>query len=65
MTIKDKILENFIQAIKNKDQTTKNILGNIKTQIVLFEKNKNITDDDILSMIQKEIKKLESIIDVK
>lgn len=63
MTLKETLFADFITAMKNKDSITKNILWIIKTKITLIEKEKwEVSNDDVINLIQKEVKSLDSTI---
>ena len=63
MTLKDQIFQDFVTAMKNKDSLRKNILGNIKTKIVISEKTQEVTDKDVITFIQKEVNNLKATIE--
>lgn len=65
MTImKERIMNEFKEAFKNKDSVKKNLLWEIKTAIVLYEKeNAEVSDETIISMIEKAMKKVQATID--
>lgn len=58
-TIIEQIKEDFITAFKNKNTIKKNVLGIIKTKVILFEKvNWTIKDLDTLKIIKSEVKEI-------
>ncbi|BCS81280.1 GatB/YqeY domain-containing protein [Anaerocellum diazotrophicum] len=59
MSLKDKLLEDYKTAMKEKDVVRKNVVGMVRAAILQFEKdNKVILDDNgVLNVISKEIKK--------
>lgn len=61
MTIQEKIENDFGQALKEKEEIKKDTLRGIKTAITFLEKEKRgkISDQEILEVIRKEIKKRE------
>lgn len=62
--MKERIMDEFKEAFKNKDSVKKNLLGEIKTAIVLHEKEKGeVSDEVIISMIEKAMKKVQATID--
>lgn len=63
MTLKNKINTDYLTAFKEKDTLKKNLLWEIKTEIVLLEKTKEVSDDDIINIISKIIKKVQATID--
>jgi len=62
MTIKERIQSDFISALKNKDEIAKTALSGIKSKITEAEKangNKELSDDDVIKVINKAIKQRE------
>ncbi len=62
MTIKELIQSDFISALKNKDEIAKTALSGIKSKITEAEKangNKELSDDDVIKVINKAIKQRE------
>ncbi|AZT90436.1 GatB/YqeY domain-containing protein [Caldicellulosiruptor changbaiensis] len=59
MSLKEKLLEDYKSAMKDKDVVRKNVVGMVRAAILQFEKdNKVILDDSgVLNVIAKEIKK--------
>lgn len=59
MSLKDKLLEDYKTAMKEKDVVRKNVVGMVRAAILQFEKdNKVVLDDNgVLNVIAKEIKK--------
>ncbi|MCX7653857.1 MAG: GatB/YqeY domain-containing protein [Fervidobacterium sp.] len=60
MTMKEKIMSDMKEAMRNKDELKLRVLRSIKTAIGYFEvegEKKEATDDDIAKIILKEIKK--------
>lgn len=62
MTLKEQIMQDFMSAMKEQNIIAKNILWNIKTEIIIQEKIKEVSDIEILQLIQKEVKKLDATI---
>jgi len=65
--MKERIQDEFIVAFKEKDFLKKDTLGILKTKISEWEKknpNKNISTEDIYSLIGSEIKKREQAIEL-
>lgn len=59
MTIFKQVKKDFVSAFKNKETIKKNILGEIKTKVVLFEKiNWDINDVEISKIIKSKIKEI-------
>lgn len=63
MSLAESIQSAFISAKKNRDQVAWNILGVIKTEIVLLSKTQEVCDEDVVKMIKAELKKLQATID--
>lgn len=64
-TIIEIIKADFITAFKAKDMIKKNILWEIKTKVVLFEKEKwEITDDDTIKIIKSKVKEIGKTLDM-
>lgn len=60
MSMKEKIMSDMKEAMKNKDELRLRVLRAIKTAIGYFEvegEKREATDDDIVKIILKEIKK--------
>lgn len=59
MSLKEKLLEDYKSAMKDKDVVRKNVIGMVRAAILQFEKdNKVVLDDNgVLNVIVKEIKK--------
>lgn len=60
MTMKEKIMSDMKEAMRNKDELKLRVLRSIKTAIGYFEvegEKREATDDDIAKIILKEIKK--------
>lgn len=64
--MKQKIKEILINAMKNKDVTTRNILRYINSEIAKKEKDsgKELDDNGIIDIIKKEIKSIEDNIQI-
>ena len=64
MTLKEQIQKDFITAMKNKDESTKSALSGLKSKITEAEKvnGSELSDDDILKLINKGIKQREESI---
>jgi uncharacterized protein YqeY len=64
MTLKEQIQKDFITAMKNKDESTKSALSGLKSKITEAEKvnGGELSDDDILKIINKGIKQREESI---
>ena len=60
MSLKNQIQEDLINAIKSKDETKVSALRMLKAEIMKFEvaggAKKEATDEDIISLIQKQVK---------
>jgi len=59
-TLKQKIQNDFVLALKTKDEKSKMALSNIKSEISVFEKaNKNVeaNDSDVIRIITSYVKK--------
>ena len=58
MAIKDKIMEDYKQAMRQKDELKKNILNYIISQIRYkrIELGRDLTDEEVVQVIKKEIK---------
>ncbi|MGC8820204.1 MAG: GatB/YqeY domain-containing protein [Fervidobacterium sp.] len=66
MSLKEKILNDMKEAMKDKDELRLRVLRSIKTAIGYFEvegEKKEATDDDIQKLILKEIKKRQESIE--
>lgn len=64
-TIKEKIQTDFIVAMKSKNEIEKSALSSIKAKITEGEKangNKELSDDDVIKIINKGIKQREESI---
>jgi uncharacterized protein YqeY len=62
MTIKERIQSDFISAMKNKDEIAKIALSGVKAKITEAEKangNNELSDDDVIKVINKAIKQRE------
>jgi uncharacterized protein YqeY len=62
MTIKEQIQNDFIVAMKAKDENAKTALSNIKAAITHAEKSErieNLTDDGVIKVLSKAIKQRE------
>jgi uncharacterized protein YqeY len=62
MKLKEKIQLDFIEAMKNKDEISKSALSGIKAKITEAEKangNTELTEDEIIKVINKAIKQRE------
>ena len=62
MTIKEKIQADFITAMKAKNEIAKSALSTIKAKITEAEKangNKELSDDEVIKVINKAIKQRE------
>ncbi|WAM32909.1 GatB/YqeY domain-containing protein [Caldicellulosiruptor morganii] len=59
MNLKEKLLEDYKSAMKEKDVVRKNVVGMVRAAILQFEKdNRTVLDDSgVLNVIAKEIKK--------
>lgn len=59
LSLKDKLLEDYKTAMKEKDVVRKNVVGMVRAAILQFEKDNKVVLDDsgVLSVIAKEIKK--------
>lgn len=57
-TIKEQLQNDWKTALKTKDKFTANVLSTAKTAVLLVEKteNKVLADDDVISILAKEIK---------
>ncbi|ABS60641.1 GatB/YqeY domain-containing protein [Fervidobacterium nodosum] len=66
MSLKEKILSDMKEAMKNKDELRLRVLRSIKTAIGYFEvegEKREATDEDIQKIILKEIKKRQESIE--
>lgn len=52
----NKIKKDFITAFKNKEMEKKNLLGLVKWEILLIEKEREVTDIDVIKIIKKLLK---------
>jgi uncharacterized protein YqeY len=62
MTLKEKIQQDFISAMKAKDDNAKAALSSIKASITILEKADGLVDacdDDVIKLINKAIKQRE------
>jgi len=50
------IKEDFITSFKNKEMEKKNLLGLVKWEILLIEKEREVTDIDVIKIIKKLLK---------
>jgi uncharacterized protein YqeY len=59
LSLKDKLLEDYKTAMKEKDVVRKNVVGMVRAAILQFEKDNKVVLDDsgVLNVIAKEIKK--------
>lgn len=59
MSLKEKLLEDYKSAMKEKDVVRKNVVGMVRAAILQFEKDNKVVLDDsgVLNVIAKEIKK--------
>ncbi|ABP67419.1 GatB/Yqey domain protein [Caldicellulosiruptor saccharolyticus DSM 8903] len=59
MSLKEKLLEDYKSAMKDKDVVRKNVVGMVRAAILQFEKDNKVVLDDsgVLNVIAKEIKK--------
>ena len=64
MILKEQIQKDFISAMKNKDESIKSALSGLKSKITEAEKvnGSELSDDDILKLINKGIKQREESI---
>ena len=64
MSLKDKLMSDLKQAMKDKDTVKKDIVQMVRAGILQIEKDKKIEADDsvALEVITKEIKKLSDVI---
>ncbi len=66
MTIKEKLMDDFKSAMKNKDLIKKNVITMLRSDIkkIEIDSKSEMTNNDILSLIQKQIKiKNKAIVD--
>ncbi len=59
MTLKEKIQQDFIEAMKARDEVKKSTLSMLKAAILKWEvdgEKKEATDEAVLTLIQKEVK---------
>ena len=62
MTIKERIQQDFILAMKAKDENAKSALSGVKSKITEAEKaksNEALTDDEVIKVLTKAIKQRE------
>jgi len=59
LSLKEKLLEDYKSAMKEKDVVRKNVVGMVRAAILQFEKDNKVVLDDsgVLNVIAKEIKK--------
>lgn len=59
MSLKEKLLEDYKSAMREKDVIRKNVVGMVRAAILQFEKDNKVVLDDsgVLNVIAKEIKK--------
>ena len=65
-SIKGRLQDDWKNALKTKDKFTANVLSMAKAAILLVEKtdNKTLSDDDVISILAKEIKqRREAVVD--
>ena len=64
MTIKDQLLADMKEAMKNKDTVKKDTIQMIRASILQIEKDKQITLDDegVIDTISKELKKRKDVL---
>ena len=65
-TLKQKIQEDFIFAMKTKDSSAKSALSGLKTKITEAEKNKgnvDLNDDEVIKVISSSIKQRKQSVD--
>ena len=63
MNLIETINKDYLTAFKNKETVRKNLLWEIKTEIVLLSKEKEVVDADVFNIIQKQLKKIQATID--
>ena len=59
--LKEKIKKDFIQAMKNREIITKNLLSVVISEIQTIEKNQNIdnlSDEEVIKILNKVVKSL-------
>lgn len=58
--LKEELKKNEIAAMKARDKATVNVLGLVNSEIKAFEVNerKDISDEDVIKIIEKQIKQL-------
>ncbi len=58
MSLEQRVLDDYKQAFKDKDETKKPILNYVVAQLKnkKIETQKDLTDDDVISVIKKEMK---------
>ena len=59
--LKEKIKKDFIQAMKNRETITKNLLSVVISEIQTIEKNQiidNLSDEDVTKILKKTVKSL-------
>lgn len=59
--LKEKIKKDFIQAMKNRETITKNLLSVVISEIQTIEKNQNIdnlSDEEVIKILNKVVKSL-------
>ena len=63
MSLKDKLLQDLKEAMKEKDTVRKNTVQLVRSGILQIEKDKKIELDDegVLDVISKELKKRRSL----
>lgn len=63
MNLIETINKDYLTAFKKKETIRKNLLWEIKTEIVLLSKEKEVQDTDVFNIIQKQLKKIQATID--
>lgn len=58
MSLEQKVMDDYKQAFKDKDETKKGILNYVVAQLKnkKIENQKDLTDDDVIGVIKKEMK---------
>lgn len=66
MTKQEQIKADMIAAMKNKDKDRKNVLSYLLSQIknVSIDKRRDLTDDEVNEVINKQIKQAQDVLDI-
>ena len=53
MTLSEKIKQDFLSAMKNKELKKKNLIWLVKSEIDLIQKERSVTDWDVIKIVKK------------